>query len=29
MAQKREQVLGDYFARLRHNADIRTLRDVE
>ncbi len=26
MAQKREQVLGDYFARLRQNADIKTLR---
>jgi len=26
MAQKREQVLGDYFARLRHNADIKIIR---
>ena len=29
MADKREQVLGDYFARLRHNADIKVLRSVE
>jgi len=29
MADKREQVLGDYFARLRLNADIQTLREVE
>jgi len=28
-AEKREQVLGDYFARLRLNADIKTLREVE
>ncbi len=26
MAEKREQVLGDYFARLRHNADINIIR---
>jgi len=26
MADKREQVLGDYFARLRHNADIKIIR---
>jgi len=26
MASKREQILGDYFARLRHNADIKVLR---
>ncbi|OIP53038.1 MAG: peptidylprolyl isomerase, partial [Helicobacteraceae bacterium CG2_30_36_10] len=26
MAEKREQVLGDYFARLRLNADIQTVR---
>ena len=26
MAEKREQVLGDYFARLRLNADIQTIR---
>ena len=29
MADKREQVLGDYFARLRHNADIKILRGIE
>jgi len=29
MSEKREQVLGDYFARLRHNADIKVLRTVE
>ncbi len=29
MAEKREQVLGDYFARLRHNADINVIREVE
>ncbi|MEA1892398.1 MAG: peptidyl-prolyl cis-trans isomerase [Campylobacterota bacterium] len=29
MGDKREQVLGDYFARLRHNADIKILRTVE
>jgi len=29
MADKREQVLSDYFARLRLNADIQTLREVE
>ncbi|MCD6433433.1 MAG: peptidyl-prolyl cis-trans isomerase [Sulfurimonas sp.] len=29
MSDKREQVLGDYFARLRHNADIKTIREVE
>ena len=28
-ASKREQVLGDYFARLRHNADIKMIRDVQ
>jgi len=26
MSTKREQVLGDYFARLRHNADINVIR---
>ena len=26
MAEQREQVLGDYFARLRHNADINIIR---
>ena len=29
MSEAREKVLGDYFARLRHNADIQYLRDVE
>jgi len=29
MAEKREQVLGNYFARLRHNADINVIREVE
>jgi len=29
MASKREQVLGDYFARLRLNADIEMLREVK
>lgn len=29
MAEKREQVLGNYFARLRHNADINFIREVE
>ncbi len=29
MAEKREQILGDYFARLRQNADIKILRSVE
>ena len=29
MGEKREQVLGDYFARLRHNADINIIREVE
>lgn len=29
MAEKREQVLGDYFARLRLNADIQTIRVPE
>jgi len=29
MAEKREQVLGDYFARLRLNADIQTIRMPE
>ena len=28
-AGKREQVLGDYFARLRHNAEITMIRTVE
>ncbi len=28
MAEQREQVLSDYFARLRHNADVVTLREV-
>ena len=28
MTNKREQVLGDYFARLRHNADIKILRKL-
>ncbi len=28
-AGKREQVLGDYFARLRHNAGIKMIRTVE
>lgn len=29
MAEQREQVLGDYFARLRHNADINVIRRVK
>lgn len=29
MGDKREQVLGDYFARLRDNADIKTIRTPE
>jgi hypothetical protein len=29
MAEKREQVLGDYFAKLRHNADINIIREVK
>ncbi len=29
MGDKREQVLGDYFARLRYNADIKVIREVE
>jgi parvulin-like peptidyl-prolyl isomerase len=29
MAQKREQILSDYFARLRHNAEINVIREVE
>ena len=29
MEQKREQVLGDYFARLRGNAEIKVLREVK
>ncbi len=29
MGEQREQVLGDYFARLRHNADIKILRTLE
>jgi parvulin-like peptidyl-prolyl isomerase len=28
-AEQREQVLGDYFARLRHNADIKMIRNVK
>ena len=28
MAQKREQVLGDYFAKLRHNTDIKIIRGL-
>lgn len=28
MAQKREQVLGDYFAKVRNNADIKILRKL-
>jgi len=27
--EQREQVLGDYFARLRHNADIKMIRNVK
>jgi hypothetical protein len=29
MEEKRELILGDYFARLRHNADINMIRNVE
>jgi len=29
LSKKREQVLGDYFARLKENAEINVLRDVE
>lgn len=29
MGAKREQVLGDYFARLRNNADIKVIREVK
>jgi len=29
MAQKREAILGDYFTRLRHNAEITVIREVE
>lgn len=29
MEEKRELILGDYFARLRHNADINMIREVE
>ena len=29
MADKREQVLSDHFARLRHNADIKMIRTVD
>jgi len=29
MGEKREQILSDYFARLRHNADITMIREVE
>jgi hypothetical protein len=29
MSEKREQVLGDYFAKLRHNADINVIRTVK
>jgi len=28
MGDKREQVLSDYFARLRHNADVKTIREL-
>jgi parvulin-like peptidyl-prolyl isomerase len=28
MAEKREQILSDYFARLRHNAEINVIREV-
>jgi len=29
MGDKRELVLSDYFARLRHNADINIIRSVD
>ena len=29
MAEKREQVLSDYFARLKHNANINVIREVK
>ncbi|MDF1876203.1 peptidyl-prolyl cis-trans isomerase [Sulfurimonas sp. SAG-AH-194-L11] len=29
MSEKREQVLSDYFARLKHNADINIIREVK
>jgi hypothetical protein len=29
MEKKREQVLGDYFARLRGNAEIKTIRELK
>jgi len=29
MAEQREQVLGDYFAKLRNNTDINVIREVE
>ena len=29
MAEQREQVLSDYFARLKHNADINVIREVK
>jgi len=29
MAEQREQVLADYFARLRHNAEINVIREVK
>lgn len=29
MGEKREQVLSDYFARLKHNADINVIREVK
>ncbi len=29
MGEQREQVLGDYFARLRHNADIKIIRTLK
>ena len=29
MEEQREQVLSDYFARLKHNADINVIREVE
>ncbi len=29
MAEQREQILSDYFARLKHNADINVIREVK
>ena len=29
MAEKREQILSDYFARLKHNAEINVIREVK